>query len=705
MAEGLSDLFKNLKAGILGTKTLEIDKKIDDSMLSIQKHTSKSEINPYMETMKSLVSNIGLGDVGDVLKDLNNTTGIETFNQGDRLNRYKEYDAIVSNIAYCQRALKVLTDNILSPDDITKRHIQFLAKRDESLKEVVEYDTVISRLKEISLEMNLENFTDRFVLGTLKKGDFFIEIIHSPKGQNSLSIVTEGLIGDSDNLSIDKVIDFNITIEEHNTSPKTNRIIQTESTKQGKITIYEYGTYDMAGGMGRTAPSGMSYTTPTSVPFGSSSRSKADGGKSFEPEDPHDKFKSKHGSNNNDMDELDINTSKYLKDLFLTFHDPKHVIRLETQRFRTCLGYLVFPKVDVLRSSLGFSSVSANDVDSVCMDIIKALESKLKTGKDKLSRRGDLRDVVSRYLKEVQDDEDLQIRYVPPELMCHWRINNEMFDPYGESIFESVKFDCKLLMAMKTANTIKRLTHATDKRVIGVELGLPRNATNLVEMMKEGMKKRKISVDSFGSVDTIPSHISTFEDIYLPMKDGKKFVEFDQIQFGSNPSEDIESMKFIRDNIVANLDVPPAFIGLEENQSNRSLLTLENVLFARTVVSYQKKFSILLKSLFDKIYTLLYPQSNDLDYIDVTFPPPKSGPYEHESDYIDKVGRIIESLSQLGIPKEYLKKKYLPDFDWEEVEKYLAREKIRTELGEQTDEEKEAQGGMGGFGGGFGTTF
>ena len=28
-----------------------------------------------------------------------------------------------------------------------------------------------------------------------------------------------------------------------------------------------------------------------------------------------------------------------------------------------------------------------------------------------------------------------------------------------------------------------------------------------------------------GSIDTIPSNIHTFETIYLPMKDGKKFIE------------------------------------------------------------------------------------------------------------------------------------------------------------------------------------
>ena len=86
----------------------------------------------------------------------------------------------------------------------------------------------------------------------------------------------------------------------------------------------------------------------------------------------------------------------------------------------------------------------------------------------------------------------MKVRYVAPEMMSHWRINVDQFYPYGESIFETVSFDCKLLMALKVSNTIKRLTSATDKRIISIETGLPRDAKNLIEMMKHAGNKERL---------------------------------------------------------------------------------------------------------------------------------------------------------------------------------------------------------------------
>ena len=50
------------------------------------------------------------------------------------------------------------------------------------------------------------------------------------------------------------------------------------------------------------------------------------------------------------------------------------------------------------------------------------------------------------------------------------------------------------------------------------------------EKLKEEFKRRKFSIDSFGSVDTISSQISSFEDVFLPQKDGKSFVDITNLK-------------------------------------------------------------------------------------------------------------------------------------------------------------------------------
>ena len=691
----VTKLYNILKNRIVGTRTSDVDTQIDTALQSIKKVSQQQSTNSYMDVFKDLVHKVGGPETDDFLKDMDQSTGIDTYQQGERISRYHEYEAIVSNISYCKRALKVLVDNILSPDDITKRSLQIIV--DEELSDtnkVSENDSIaISRLHEIRRETKIEKHLEFLTSVTMKKGDFFIELTHSPKGENAFSVVTEGVDSTDD---ADSLVQFGVVDVSES---KNDGDVPLNSSK---IILYEYSPPGSLGGAlgGRppivTGAASDGAFRSTSKKASTTSRSKSP--QQVNTEEPEEKFKKKKKFTATHDETLGNNKLAELKDIFIAFHDPKYVIRLETERFRICLGYLVFPKVDMSGMQIGTYSAQSSDVDTICANIVKQLQDRMSSGRDVLSSNGDLRDVVSGYLKVIKDNEDLKVRYVPPHMMSHWRMNADKFDPYGESIFDSVKFDCKLLMALKTAVTIKRLTSATDKRVISVETGLPRNAKNLVEMVREGLRKRKISVDNFGSVDTIPSHITTFEDIYIPMRDGKKFVEFENIQFGPDPQQDIEPLKFMRDNIVGNLHVPAPFLGIEENTSNRALLTVENIMFARTIISYQREFSELLKDLFQKIYTLVYTDVEMIDGIKITFPPPKASPYEHQMEYLEQAQRIIESLATLGVSKTWAKKKYLPDFPWDEIDKATASDRTR----EAINVEKSEDGGMGGgFGGGY----
>jgi hypothetical protein len=523
----------------------------------------------------------------------------------------------------------------------------------------------------------------------------FVEILHSPKGENALTIIqesktrnnfTEEEIKSTDDKTINiltESIDMTDGSKDQDNEPNISELnVIVESIDFGGV----------LGGMGSTA-NGFGTNTSTNMPVNTEPASKDH--RPSNPSDVGDKFKSK-------FDSYDpTNSSKcQLKDIFINIHEPRYIIKLETERFRTCLGYLVFPKIDPASLSMGSMSSTAGAIDNLCMTILGQIGKKLKlpTG-DSITVDADLKGVIAQYIQSLTSQDDLRVRYVAPELMVHWNINVDKYYPYGESIFDVVKFDCNLLMALKTATTIKRLTNAIDKRFINIETGLPNDAKNLVEMVREGMRKKKISVDNFGSIDSIPSLIPVFEDIYLPMRDGKKFVEFDHQQWGSNAQDDIEPLKFMRDNIVANLGVPAPFIGLEENTSNRALLSVENIMFARTIIRYQKELSVHLKQLFEKIYILVYNESVELlDTIKITFSEPKASSYEHEMEYVEQMQRLIEVYKGLGIPELYLKKKYLPGIDWKEIEAFQAEETLKKELG--TNGEGEEDDGMGGMGGG-----
>ena len=159
--------------------------------------------------------------------------------------------------------------------------------------------------------------------------------------------------------------------------------------------------------------------------------------------------------------------------------------------------------------------------------------------------------------------------------------------------------------------------------------------------------------------------------------------------------------------MVSSLGVPPSFIGIEENLSNKAALSEENILFARTVIGHQKYLTHQIEELVQKIFDIIDPEEalTILDHVEVSLPVPRSLQFEREARYMNELSTLVENLERIGIPKEYSTKKYLSQIDWEEVKKYDIDQKIDKNLDpEKKDDQDDMMGGMGAMGGegGFG---
>jgi hypothetical protein len=304
-------------------------------------------------------------------------------------------------------------------------------------------------------------------------------------------------------------------------------------------------------------------------------------------------------------------------------------------------------------------------------------------------------------IKETDFTKAMNIRYVPPDRIQHFQRPSVKYYPYGESIFDSAQFGAKVLIALETAMTILRLNRSIEKRKITVEVGLPRDAAKAIEKLKEEFKRRKISLDSFGSVDTIPSMVSSFEDIFIPQKDGKAFVDIaNMTDLVTDTRSKTDELKFIRDGVIAGVGVPPAFIGMEEQMSAKSNLSEENVMFARTIVNHQKYLTHQVQDLITKIYNIVDPEKalTILNDVEVAFPAPKSLQFERQASYLSNLANLVETLERVGVPKDWSKKKYLSSIDWKEVEQYEIDTKIDKSLGTENADGLDGVGGMGGGG-------
>jgi len=628
----LSDTFDKLKSSVLGVKTTKIDRKLDKAVRDISMYKSQSGRNGYIDLVRSVISKSGQIDIGAGSQGLFGQAATPAMmGQGGRLMRYRTYEAIVYNISYCYRALSVLVDNILSPDDITKVALDI--KPVEKISEEVSGETVVNLVQEIIKSLKLEQNLTKIVRNTLEFGDYFCEIADTKTALTSRAIIAE----------YHEYIDSNAK----NTDKETLVIDGLGESELKNIKfIMDYSSFTEAEDM--------------------------------------------TGKKTDDDD-----SEKNLKDVHLVFHEAKFVVKLQSDLFPICFGYLVFPR------ALSIPQLAVQDqiVNNICLAILKNVEKRIPQAKE-LQDNEDLKDIIKSMIVSSDYSRSLNIRYVPPDKMEHFHVPSDRYFPYGESIFDPCQFNAKVLIALETALAIHRLTRSIEKRKIAIEIGLPRDAKKAIEKMKEEFRKRKISLDSFGTVDTIPSMITTFEDIYIPQKDGKAFVDVSTFnEGGTDVRGKVDELKFLRDSIVACLGVPASFLNIEENLSNKAALSEENILFARTIVGHQKYFTHQVNSLLYKVIEIVKPDIaiEILDAVLIAFAPPKSLQFEREARYLSDLANMIDTLERIGIPKEYAKRKYLSQIDWSDVAKYQTEEDIEKGLGTEKEEEETGFGGGGTF--------
>lgn len=655
----INDLYNDLKATIVGTRTQKIDHKLDKITSDIVKYKAHSGRLGYIDLVRSVIAKTTVqGTVSSTSNDLFGASqgGPAAFGQGRRISRYRTYEAIVSNINYCFRALNVLTDNILSPDDITKQSISV------SPKSFTEGDTTsgvkelgVPAVKNLIKKLKLEENIDKIVKNTLMYGDYFVEIANAAVALTSNTILTEAdnyrkriqdEINEGYRVTIANGDEYNITL---------NMISLKEDTKRADIT---------------------------------------------EIDEVEDLDEASPGEHNKD---------RSLQNIEYLYHSPKLVMKLQSSLYPLCLGYLVFPDLLTNATSISPASPSVEDqmVNQICRDILKQIEDKFPQMAE-FQNHEEVKDLIRHMITKTSDrSRALEVRYVPPQRMQHFRVVTEKYYPYGESIFDHTQFMAKIIVSLQTALAIGTLSRSTEKRKIAVEIGLPRDAKKIIEKMKEEFRKRKIALDSFGTVDTIPSMITTFEDIYIPQKDGKPFVDVSTFTEGNiNIRDKSEDIKTIRDQLIAGLGVPPSFLAIEENLSNKSALSEENIIFARTVIAHQKYLNHQLNGLITKTMEIHDPETamEILDNVLIALPTPKSLQYEREARYMNEVVNLIESLERIGVPKEYSKMKYLTTFDWDAVKKYQIDANVEKALDptkKDEDDMLQGGGGAGGFGGQF----
>jgi hypothetical protein len=475
----IKDIYDNLKMQIIGTKTTDIDSKLDNASKDIIAYRTQTNKNSYIELVKDLISKSGYQANNVVGGSSITSLSPAIFGQGGRLQRYKMYESITMNINYCHRALQVLTDNILSPDDITKVSLDI--KPNDYIVDDDNEEANTRSVRDVIEKIKLEKYLDVIVKNTLHLGDFFCEIADEKTALLSKSAY---------------LTESEAFMYQSNTDRDIIPVRLTE--KQQMEVILDYTSFDRRDGV---SPS------PT--------------------------FKK------------DIKA----ENLKLLFYDPKRVVKLQSNMFPICFGYLIFPITSVNPQAL----VQDQSINAICQSILSSLEKKIPGIKDDSVNTDDLKDILRTMVKESDMSKAMNIRYVPIDRMQHFYVPSTKYYPYGESIFDACQFTAKVLIAMEVAMTILMINRSIEKRKITIEYGLPRDTRKLIEKLKEDFRKRKISLDNFGTVDTIPCLELSTE---ISLTNGKSIPIGDMVELFNKGNEfeiytyDHSTGKIVPDKVV-----------------------------------------------------------------------------------------------------------------------------------------------------------
>lgn len=597
-----------ISGGIDLTDYTRIDlKTLDLANSKLKKNIETTEIQNFVQFMRHIDGENKINNNNensqDMIEDLVKELNLEMLNN-KRTAIYQEYDAIVSKISYASRALKVLANNVLKPDNFTTDILLFSGEDEEKNPDIAyiidEYKNFMDYFKINSLQIK------EIITTTLKYGIYFVEIVDSEIDLKYKKILTEN-----------------------------------ENIKDS------YETYN---------------------------------GKKFRI-NLVGEFSNHLNISENFNDDNIMRDKEEAKNLFyLRYHHPSKIIKIADDI--TTYGYLELRNKDDYNLAgnlyhniqLDTNVVSYDDSDTVVEKLIEKLEDKIKNiiGKDNIdiSNSPELYQILSKIIKTSKDKStDINVRYIPVNKMQEFKVGSGI---YGESIFKDSLFLAKIIILLQTSHVIARLNDSVEKENVYFEVGISRNAKDVINKIKEAKNKKKISLDKFGSIEEIPTQITNYQTTYIPQKDGKRFVEFDNRPGSTRAAQYVEDLKFFRDLFVANFNIPPAFLGIEENLSSwNESLSSQNIMFASDVLDYQKIFADQFNELFSKLFKCVYEKTNDkkkldkyiqlLKKIEIKFNPPLNLKMKMESESINNAIALVDQLvNQFGPEsREYFQQKYL----------------------------------------------
>lgn len=189
--------------------------------------------------------------------------------------------------------------------------------------------------------------------------------------------------------------------------------------------------------------------------------------------------------------------------------------------------------------------------------------------------------------RTAPSDEDVII-FEPWEII-HWRLRSGTINaPYGEGVYEPIRWIFRRLVMFEDSALIYKLTRSPARFAYYVDVGElpPGPAMGYVNQIKNAYKKQTRWNPGTKFLDYRNNPIGMNEDIWLPTRGGQ---ESTRVEVLAGPDyQVIDDLEYFRSKMFSGLKVPRAYLGFEPDQGRQALSQID-VRFAKTVMRIQRE--------------------------------------------------------------------------------------------------------------------
>lgn len=629
-----------------------------------------------INTARNISSQLKNNDENGLVKELE--TGLASASladEGNRISRYNDYDAIDTSIPELSTALDVYRDAILSPDDITKKSLMYYYEslEDNNLNKVYN-ESFTSNMKKLIEKFKLDSRVPMIIRDGLKYGDSFIAVFDINKEANEL--LNENYNQQYEKESIDVLNEANFNNEQDNALLEklydtfsdeeilTSLAISSKEDKSVASTYKKLAAYskeknetkvkintdqiinqtkkDLAQKINKNL---NFYSDPKKLILKSTDKTYTSGASS----------------------KVHFN----LSGAYMKIIDPRDIIKLEIDDI--CLGYIYFEPTqgstyDTLDSSMDknnansygsmitmMSSAMSNSVNSSASNYQFTQQSSSTTSStssadDTISNmneinykntalryqiitdlfiRGIGKKLNKRFINKNKDlhrfiynlikqdyllRKQVRITFLEPDQVVHLKLDS-VTNTYGVSRLASSLLFAKLYLSILLTNVITKITKGKDRRVYYVDVGLDDDVEGTVQSLIRDFRSDEFNTGVFGndkSISTMLKQLGSGKEAYVPVIDGNAPFNIDSIP-GEQVDINDEFLEMLKKSLISSTGVPANYIDATQDVDYARSLSMQNNAFLRNVTKYQSDFSIFFSKVVRKLYQIEYQEDLQRD--------------------------------------------------------------------------------------------